>query len=215
MTSAPARLRTTVRLYSFGMDAAWPRRMRWRRRGAWLWPTFVAAILVDVLIGTALPPAGDAQAPFAAGLDGLALNTLGLILLSRPLAAVIRRRRPDLPTVVARDYAGTGIVVGVVTLLLAAGLAHHATLVRDRHALSDAISRAQAYIGARAPAGFRGNVRWISTFAIMPGRLYRACVPSTDGRRTYCVIVDTKAAFPGGVSFAGYEPNSAFSTGVN
>ena len=43
------------------MDAAWLARMRWRRRGAWLWPTFAAALVADALIGHALPPAGESQ----------------------------------------------------------------------------------------------------------------------------------------------------------
>lgn len=197
------------------MDIAWPRRMRWRRRGAWMWPAFVAAIGVDALIGTQLPPAGESEGVFAAAVAGLVLNTLGVILLSRPVAALVRRRRPDLPLVVARDYAGTAIVAGVATVLLAVGLIHHGRVLGDARAMREAVLRAQAYIGDRAPAEFRRHIEFVSVFAIEPSHLFRACVPGLDDNRTYCVIVDTSQPFGRGVRFAGYEPNSTFSMGVN
>src|SRR4051794_40632781 len=34
----------------------WPARLRWRLRGAWLWPAFVAFTLVDGLLLHFLPP---------------------------------------------------------------------------------------------------------------------------------------------------------------
>ena len=98
--------------------------------------------------------------------------------------------------------------------LLAAGLIHHPTIVQHRRAMRDAIVRAQAWIGDRAPAEFRRNVQWVSTFTIEPGHLFRTCVPSDRRARTYCVIVDTALPFARSVRFAGYEPNSVFSEGV-
>jgi hypothetical protein len=100
-------------------------------------------------------------------------------------------------------------MIGAVLLL--AGINHHETIVADRRAQSTAITRAQAYIANRAPREFRRGVEWVSTYAIQPGRLYRACVPSTSSTRFFCVIVDLE----GGVRFSGYEPNSTFSEGVN
>jgi hypothetical protein len=197
------------------MDAAWPRRMRWRRAGAWMWPAFIAATVADAIIGNRLPPTGDSEALVAAGLAGLVLNVIGVILLRRPLGALLRRRRPDLPRVVAADYAGTTVVTGIAALLLLAGLLHHSNVMSNRRAMQDAIKRAQAFIGDRAPDEFRRNLEYVSTFAIQPGSLYRACVPSIKTARTYCVIVDTHKPFASSVRFGGYEPNSTFSEGVN
>lgn len=180
-----------------------------------MWPVFIVAVVADVIIGHALPPTGDSEAPFAAGVAGLVLNTLGVIVISLPLSALLRRRRRDLPRIVARDYAGTAVVVTITVLLLVAGLINHARVVRDNNAQRDAIVRAQAYIGDRAPAEFRRNLQWVSTFPIQPGSLYRACVPSLDGQRTYCVIVNTRLPLAQSVTFSGYEPNSLFSEGVN
>ena len=42
-------------------------RLRWRRAGAWLWPSFVALTLADAVIGHDLPPAGSTESLIAAG----------------------------------------------------------------------------------------------------------------------------------------------------
>ncbi|MGB0097343.1 MAG: hypothetical protein WBP81_32990 [Solirubrobacteraceae bacterium] len=196
------------------MDGAWLARMRWRRRGAWLWPVFVAVTVLDAVIGHLLPPAGETQTVFAAAMLGLIANLVAVLLLSRPLGAVLRRVRPDLPAVVARNYAGTGAVVFVAIVLLTVGLAHRSSIVSERRAMQDAIVRAQAYIGDRAPAQFRRDIQLTSTYAIEPGAIYRVCVPSVNRKRTYCVVVKTHLPFERSVTFAGYEPNSMFSIGM-
>ncbi len=195
------------------MDGAWLARMRWRWRGASLWPAFVAATIAEAVIGHLLPPAGDAQSLVAAGLLGFVLNVIALVLLSRPVGAALRLVRADLPVVVARDYAGTLAVTLVAGGLLAVGLMHRGSVVGDQHAMVDAIRRAQAWIGDRAPAEFRRNVEHTDTYAIEHG-IYRTCVPSAVQARSYCVIVDTSVPFPRGVRFAGYEPNSEFAAGT-
>ena len=196
------------------MDGGWLARLRWRRRGAWLWPVFFAATVLDAVVGHALPPAGETQTIVAAGLAALVLNLIAVIVLSWPIGLLVRRARQDLPKVVARNYAGTIVVTAVSVAFLAAGLLHHAAVRADQRAMHDAIARAQAWIGDHAPARFRQDVQFVSTFAIQPGSIYRACVPSVDGRQTYCVVVNTKFPFPRGVSFGGYEPNGLFSEGV-
>ena len=193
----------------------WLGRLRWRRRGAWLWPAFVAATLADAAIGHWLPATGDAESAIGAGVVALFLNLIAVILLSRPAAALLRRHRPDLPVIVARDYGGTTAITAVTLAIAAAGLIHHASVMSDRAAQHDAVTRAQAFIGARAPAEFRRHVLYVSTFAIQPGRIYRECVPSATTPRTYCVIVDESRPFASSVRFSGYEPNTLFSEGVN
>lgn len=197
------------------MVAAWSRRLRWRRAGAWLWPVFILASVADAVIGALLPPSGESQALFAAGVLAMAANLIGIVAVSWPAAWVLRRFRPDLPTLVARDFTGVGVIAFITAVFLTLGLVHHDQVVSDRRAMNDAIVRAQAYIGDRAPAEFRRNLKWVSTFAIEPGSIYRACVPSPDGARTYCVVVDTTKPFASSVRFSGYESNQSLSTGVN
>jgi hypothetical protein len=192
------------------MDGAWLARARWRQRGAWLWPTFVVLAIVDGVIVHALPMAGETQTLVGGVVFGLVLNVIAVLLLSRPLAVLLRRRRTDMPVGVARNYGGTFAVVLVSAGMLAIGLLHHPAIVADRHALNDAIVRAEAYIGDRAPPEFRVNAMHTDTYTIQPRAVYRTCVPNRAGTRTYCVIVK-----PTSIAFAGYEPNSVLSEGTN
>jgi len=194
---------------------AWLARMRWRRRGAWLWPTFAAATVLDALLLDVLPMTGNAENVFGGFVVSLVLNVLAVILVSRPGGALLRRPRPDLPAAVARDYAGTYGVLAVTGVLLAAGLVHHNTLASQQRTLEEAIARAEAFIGDRAPAPFRANASRSDTFTIQAGTVYRTCVPNRPATRTYCVIVRPRMPFAQSVTFDGYEPNSMFSEGVN
>lgn len=196
------------------MESGWLHRFRWRRRGAWLWPVFALATVADAVLEHVRPPAGDAQSVASAALIGLVLNLLAVLLLSRPLAALIRRHRQDLPTVVARNYAGTAVVAAVTTGLISAGLLHHDTIVANQQAMRDATVRAQAWIGDHAKAQFRRHVTLADTVAIQPGSIYRTCVPGDDLRRSYCVIVKTQLPFARSVTPAGHTPNSVFAEGV-
>jgi heme A synthase len=179
-----------------------------------MWPAFVALIAVDAVIGHLLPPVGEKQSIVAAALGGLVLNLIAVILLSWPLGVLLRRRRPDLPMTVARDYAGTAVVLLVTAGLLGAGLAHRSSITSEQQTMRDAVVRAQAFIGDRAPDQFRRNVKLIDTVTIQPGSIYRMCVPGAHGVRTYCVIVDTQLPFARSVKFAGYEPNSSVAAGT-
>lgn len=179
-----------------------------------MWPAFAAFTVLDAVVGHLLPPSGETQRLIGALVAAIVINVLVVVLLSRPLSALVRRVRRDLPLVVARDYAGTALVAGVAGIMLAAGLVHHGTVVAHRRAMEDAISRAQAWIGDRAPAEFRRNLAYVSTVTIEPGAMYRTCVISVDHRHTYCVIVKTRLPFQSSVSFAGYESNDVFSQGT-
>ncbi len=197
------------------MNGAWLARVRWRRRGAWLWPTFALLTLVDAVVGHALPPAGDTQTVVAAALLGCALNLIGVVLLSWPVGALIRRARGDLPVVVARNYAGTLIVITVALVLFVAGLAHRSTVLAHNDALREAEVRAEAWIGDRAPPEFRRNAAFINTFTIEPGNIYRSCVASsTNAGRNYCVIVKPRLPLGNSVRYAGAEPNLMFGDGA-
>lgn len=197
------------------IERGWLHRARWRRRGAWLWPVFIALTVVDAVLGHLRPLAGDSESVAAGAIIGLAINLLAVLFLSRPIGALLRRRRPDLPGMVARNYAGTFVVLIVTVGLFAVGLVHHATIVSDQAAMRDATVRAQAWIGAHAPSEFRRNVPLSNTFAIQPGSLYRTCVPGQHSDRSYCVIVKPQMPFARSVSFDGYEPNSVFGQGVS
>jgi hypothetical protein len=190
-------------------------RLRWRRAGAWLWPCFVGLTVADAAIGHALPPAGETESLVAAGLLALVVNLLGVLFLARPLGWTLRRLRPDLPSIVARDYGGTIVVVAACATLLLAGLIHRPAIRASQRAVQDAIVRAQAYIGDRAPDEFRRNLQVVSVLAIQAGTIYRACVPNVQHTKNYCVIVDRSKPLEQSVRFSGYEPNATLAAGTD
>jgi hypothetical protein len=196
------------------MDGAWFTRMRWRRRGAWMWPAFVALTAADTFVAHALPLEGDSEGLMPALLFAGFWNFVAVAVVAHPVGAIVRRARRDLPRFVARDYAGTWLMIAIAAGFVTAGLANHATVSSDGAAMRDAEVRAISWIGYRAPSEFRADLLRASTFTIQPGSLYRTCVPSADRRRTYCVVVNDRAPVSQSVHFAGYEPNAIFADGL-
>lgn len=194
------------------MQSAWLTRLRWRRRGAWMWPSFVALTVLDALLVHALPLQGDSEALVPAFIFTAFWNLLVLVAIAYPVAVLLRRARPDLPQIVARDYAGTGLLVAFALAMLAAGVVNHQTVSGDRATMRDAEERAIAWIGFRAPTAFRANLRHATTYTIQAGSIYRVCVPG--GRKTYCVVVNDRQPAARSVRFAGYEPNRVFADGL-
>jgi hypothetical protein len=196
------------------MERVWAARLRWRIRGAWLAPLLVVLTVADALLIHVRPLAGDGRTHIVGALLLASFVNLVAIAALAPFAGMaLRRLRPDLPAVVARDYAGAALIVLATAGLLAAGLSHHATVERNAHALGDAHTRAQAWIGTRAPERFRRHVTLADTVAIVPGNLYRTCVPDPRSGRAWCVVVRTDVPFPRGVRFAGGESNAVFQAG--
>lgn len=196
------------------MERVWAARLRWRLRGAWLAPLLVLLTLADALLIHLRPLAGDGRTDlFGALLLAGFLNLVAVAAIAPFGGIALRRLRPDLPTVVARDYAGAALVLLVTAGLLTAGLLHHATVVRNRDALADAHTRAQVWIGAHAPAAYRRHVAFADTVAIVPGSLYRTCAPDPRTGRAWCVVIRSRVPFPRGVCYAGGEPNAVFQAG--
>jgi len=197
------------------MDGGLLARLRWRRSGAWMWPTFVVATVLDGVIVHARPMAGDGQSLIGGIVIAMVFNVIAILLLSRPFGAVVRRRRTDMPRVVARDYGGTAAIGLITLIMLGAGVAHHGTLTDEQHTLREAIVRAVAFIGDRAPAPFRAMADHTDTYTIQAGQIYRTCVPDRTLTRTYCVIVKPRMPLSRSVVFGGYEPNAVLAQGTN
>jgi hypothetical protein len=193
------------------MDAAWIARARWRWRGAWMWPAFVVLAIADGVIGHALPINPPSQSVIAGIIVGLVLNLVGVVL-GVPLAALLRRVRPDLPTQIARNYAGTACVLLVTVGFVGIGLAKRSTIAHDSAAMHDAVVRAVGYIGDHAPARFEAHAARTDALAIQEGSIYRVCVWDTV-HRDYCVMVNERLPFSRSVRPAGSEPNATLAKG--
>src|SRR5215212_2992171 len=107
------------------VSGLWRARLKWRLRGATLWPAFVTALVVDTALLVLLPIAGDGRPnPVGAFLLAGFANLLVVAVLG-PLAGVWwRRRRRGLPRLVADDQAGTVMLGALAVLLLGLGLLH-------------------------------------------------------------------------------------------
>jgi len=192
------------------MERVWASRLRWRLRGAWLGPLLVVLTLLDALLLRWRPLAGDAPTRFVAALLLASfLNLVAVAALAPLLALAVRRVRRDQPVVVARNRAGVALVLLVSAGLLAGGLLHHGTVVRDARALADAHTRALAWIGTYAPAAFRRHVAMAETVAVVPGRVFRTCAPDPASGRAWCVVVRAG----GGIRRDGGTPNGVFQAG--
>lgn len=180
-----------------------------------MWPLFLPLTVLDGVIGTSLPPAGDGWNFAGAVVFAAFVNLVAIVVLAVPVEFGLRRVRRDLPKVVAGDYAGRAMMSAISVALLLAGLAHRSGVQSDQRAMSDAIKRAQAFIGDRAPPAFQGNVDHISTFTIEDGSIYRMCVPNIQRTRRYCVVVHEQQPFAQSVRVDGSESNAILDAGAN
>jgi hypothetical protein len=195
------------------MDAAWIARTRWRWRGAWMWPSFVVMALADGLIGHALPINPPSQSVVSGVVVGLVLNLICIVVLSPPLAALLRRVRRDLPVAIARNYAGTSCVLLVTAGFVGVGLAKRSTITHDSAAMHDALVRAAAYIGDHAPAPFAARADHLDALVIQEGSIYRVCVDNVAQTRDYCVVVREGLPLDRSVTPAGSESNVTLARG--
>lgn len=180
------------------MDAVWFTRLRWRMRGALLWPVFGLLTIVDAVLLVQLPVYGtgpDGTVP--ALLLATALNLICVAVLAPLAGALLRRRRGDLPRAVAADRAGVALLTALACGLALAGLVNRADALDER---ADERRQARAvahYVRTQAPAYVPGLAAMDS---IRLSRDYfRSCVPGRDPRRWLCLFVDT-ARSPAGVT---------------
>jgi hypothetical protein len=192
------------------MDELWRSRLRWRLRGAWMWPVFAVLTVADAVLVHLLPIGGDRTNLLGALLIGAFFNLVAVAVLG-PLAGVfLRRWRPDLPRTVAADYCGTAFLVMATLGLLAGGLLHRPAIGESRddfRAQSEAVRR---YVLSQAPPEYHVNLARAESLRI-EADLYRTCVPGGDPRRALCLFVNTDQA-PAGVRLdPNREPNASFS----
>jgi hypothetical protein len=171
-------------------ERLWLARLRWRMRGAWLWPAFVGLTAVDGVLITELPPYEGTPPGLPGGVLLAGFANLVLIAVVAPFAGrLLRRWRPDLPRAIAYDYAGTALVVALTVVLLVAGLAHRPAVAGERDDVAALSAAVRAYVAAHAPE-WEAGLDGVDVREYAPD-VYRACVPGTDRRRWLCLIVDT------------------------
>ena len=178
------------------MERVWHRRLRWRLRGAWQWPAFVALTLLDGILLTVLPPyRGGPPGVFPGVLLAGFLNLLAVAVVAPAVGRRLRRRRPDLPRFVAADYAGAWLLAAIAVALVAGGLMHRSAARADA-AREQAVARAMHdYVLSRAPE-YQAGLGSIDAFRL-ESDYYRACVPGRDAQHWFCLFVSTDQQPPG------------------
>ena len=191
------------------VERVWPRRLRWRLRGAWQWPAFVVLTLVDGVLLSELPPyESGPPGVFPGVLLAAFVNLLAVAVVAPALGWAVRRRRPDLPRFIASNYAGAFLLVLICAVILGAGLAHRSAAAAEDARLAAVARAMHDYVVRHAPQ-YSAGLRHIDAIREAPDR-YRACVPGRDARHALCVFVTTSQNPPGIEVDTSQEPNDAF-----
>ncbi len=184
-------------------------RLHWRLRGAWQWPAFAGAVVGETLLLHLAPIAGDGTG-LAAGVVLAGFFNLVVVAVPAPLLGLwVRRRRPDLPRAIARDYAATALIIALAAVIAGLAVLHHPAVTADRQAFraqSDAVRR---YISLHAGPEYRRRINGADTWRL-DRNLYRTCVPGVDPARRLCLIVNTALAPPGITVDPNRAPNSTY-----
>ena len=176
----------------------WPARVRWRLRGAWMWPTFVAITLLDGLLLHLLPPVRDGISL----IGGVLIATFGNLVLIGAIGPWLARRvwkrrpaaEPEAPPKaqleVLSDRIGTGLLVASVFGVLAAGLAARPTVIAETDAKEEAARAIHAYVQSSGDEELIRNEETAHADKLADG-LFRICIARDDRDRFACFIVDT------------------------
>lgn len=170
-------------------------RLRWRLRGAWLWPGFVALTLLEMLLLHWLPLTGEGTDFIPALLLAGSLNLIAVALLGGLGGSALRRLRPDMPKVVADNYAGTTVLALVAATFVTVGLVHRPEVIDRREAFSRQSLAVQRWVQVNGDDFAVAHVKRADTLPIEED-LWRTCVPGPDPRRWLCLIVDTAKTPP-------------------
>jgi hypothetical protein len=190
-------------------ERVWHRRLRWRLRGAWQWPAFVALTLVDGIALVVLPPYdGAPENVFPGVLLAGFVNLLAVAVVAPAAGLLLRRARPDLPRLIASNYAGGWLLAAITALLLTAGLLHRSA-VEEEEAREQAVATAMHDFVVRQEPRLRGSLGTIDLIRI-DRDYYRACIPGDDPRHWLCLFVSTDQHPPGVTRDPEEVPNSSY-----
>jgi hypothetical protein len=193
----------------------WPARLRWRLRGATMWPAFIAVTLIDGLVLHLLPP-------IRTGVDlipGILLATFANLFLVGAVAPFLagrlsaRRPGPPAPPQAARevlvDRIGTGLLAAGVLGVLAAGLAARPVVVSETEDTEENARAVRDYVLGSGNEELVRNLETANTIRLADG-YFRTCIARDDRRRHFCLFVNTNQRPTDITRDPSAEPNSAY-----
>lgn len=164
-----------------------------------MWPTFIAATLLDGIILNRLPPIREGYALIAGILMATFVN-LALIGAVAPwLARRIWKRRPAADAgappraqfEVLVDRIGTALLVATVAGLFAAGLAAKPVVVAETEEKERAAEELYRYITGHGTPELRRNLE-ASDMQRQGDDYFRACIPHDDRDERTCYLLDVR-----------------------
>jgi hypothetical protein len=185
------------------------RRLRWRLRGAQLWPLFAIVTVLEMPLLHWLPLSGERTGLLAALVLAGCLNIIAVALVGGLGGVALRRRRPDLPKVVADNYAGTAALGAVAIAFVGFGIAHRPAIADERAAFGEQRVAVRRWVQAHGDS-FTLAHREAATTLLIDTDLYRTCVPGPDPRRWLCLIVETGPSPPRVTRDPNHESNASF-----
>jgi hypothetical protein len=193
----------------------WPARLRWRLRGATMWPAFIAFTLLDGLLLHLLPP-------IRTGVDlipGILVATFANLFLVGAVAPFLARRigarRPGPPAPeqaaheVLVDRIGTAVLAAGVLGVLAAGLAARPVVVSETEETEQNARAVRAHVLRSGDPELVRNLETANTIRLAEG-YFRTCIARDDRRHNYCLFVDTGDRPTQITRDPSAEPNSAY-----
>jgi hypothetical protein len=197
-------------------DRFWTRRLRWRLIGAWRWPIFAAAVLLDALILHQLPPLnaietkpGDLNWPVAFIMSGF--GNLAVLACADAIARYAVRKREQRgihdPHSALWVDRGTVLALAVGVLgVLAMGLATGHSRVVATDALRTNADEVERYVLAHGGPEYRRNLETANTVRLAEG-YFRTCIADDRRVRFLCLFVDTEKDPPRVVRDGSTRPN--------
>lgn len=180
-------------------EVFWTRRLRWRLRGALMWPAFAIFTIGDGLLLHFLPPnrTGVKLVPaiiiasFAnLFLIGVVANWIARRLVARERRVHLHERRDPLPPEVILDRTATILLSVAAIGLLAAGLGNRPVIVSETNATHEAAVRAQSFVQAHGTLEAKANLQDANTRRLADG-YFRVCVNLNNRAKAFCMFVDT------------------------
>ncbi len=180
----------------------WASRLRWRVRGAPLWPAFAFFTLLDAVVLDRLPPVTTIDLSLIQGLLLATFSNLFLVGALAPfIARRLQRRRPAVaaaggapPAEVERellsDRVGVALLAAGVAACLASGLANRPLIVSETEATEEAALEVRRFVAHSGDAELRRNLETANTKRLGEG-FFRVCIARDDRRRHFCLFVDT------------------------
>src|SRR5436190_7742666 len=181
-------------------------RLRWRMRGAWMWPVFVALTVADGVVLHLLPPLRFGFSEVGLSLiAGILIATFANLFLVGAVAPWLARRvkerraaagQTTVPRQAMREVTADRIGTALLALgfvgVLASGLASIPLINGETDARNRAARALVVYVQAHAPAEIRANNDQgaVETARLADG-YFRSCIPFRDRRRWWCVFIDT------------------------